>query len=58
MLQTKVNQAEIFDGGDGPESGFEALVQAIKCNQTNWREKARRILILATDNYSHLASVF
>lgn len=51
-----MKSATIFHGGDGPESGFEALVQVVKCNQIRWREKARRILILATDNHSHLAS--
>lgn len=44
-------------GGDAPESGFEALVQAMKCNQIGWREKARRIVLLATDDYPHLVDI-
>ena len=42
---------------DLPEGGFEALVQVMVCaNQIGWRKKARHIVILATDDYSHLVT--
>lgn len=40
---------------DLPEGGLEALVQVMTCvTQTGWRKKARHIVILATDDHSHL----
>lgn len=41
---------------DFPEGGFEALMQAMVCNeQIGWRKKARKLLIFLTDGHYHLA---
>ncbi|CAH0549870.1 unnamed protein product [Brassicogethes aeneus] len=41
---------------DCPESGFDALMQAMVCKkEINWREDSRHIIILATDAASHMA---
>lgn len=53
-LKDEVRQAGIVDTWDLPESGFEALVQVMVCKSTKWREKARRIVLVATDDYPHL----
>nr|CAH0109134.1 unnamed protein product [Daphnia galeata] len=52
----EVKRAEIVSTYDEPEGGFEALAQVIVCkDQIGWREKARHIILMITDNYSHLA---
>ncbi|EFX68653.1 hypothetical protein DAPPUDRAFT_301280 [Daphnia pulex] len=55
LFTSEVQRAGIVNTYDEPEGGFEALVQAIVCtNEIGWREKARHIILLITDNYSHL----
>jgi len=51
-----VKNAKVSSGGDDPEGGFDALLQVIVCkDRIGWRERARKIIVFATDNYSHLA---
>ncbi|XP_013181031.1 PREDICTED: integrin beta pat-3-like [Papilio xuthus] len=41
---------------DDPEGGFDALMQVMLCqDEIGWRENARRIIILSTDNTYHSA---
>lgn len=41
---------------DDPEGGFDALMQAMLCqNEIGWRKTARRIIILSTDATYHSA---
>lgn len=55
MVQREVGRAEIKGTWDLPEGGFEALVQVMACKQQlSWKEKARHIVIVATDDYLHL----
>lgn len=43
-------------GFDHPEGGFDALLQAMVCReQIGWRERSRRLIVFATDAFSHLA---
>ncbi|XP_032788871.2 integrin beta-PS [Daphnia magna] len=56
LFTNEVNRAEIVETYDEPEGGLEALVQATVCtSQIGWRAKARHIILMITDNYSHLA---
>lgn len=55
-LQVKVNSTQIVVTYDEPESGFDALLQAMVCKeQIGWRERTRRLVVFATDAPSHLA---
>jgi integrin beta 1 len=41
---------------DAPEGGFDAIMQAIVCeNDIGWREQARRLLVFSTDAGFHYA---
>ena len=41
---------------DAPESGFDAIMQAIACkDRIGWRDQARRLLIYSTDASFHYA---
>ncbi|CAH0726453.1 unnamed protein product, partial [Brenthis ino] len=41
---------------DAPEAGFDALMQVMACRkELNWRENARRIIVLSTDSTYHSA---
>ena len=51
----KLKGSEIIFTYDEPEGGLDALVQAIVCkDQIGWRERARHIIVFATDAHSHL----
>jgi len=51
-----VNSTAIVVSYDNPEGGFEALVQSIVCQQQiGWRDRARKLIVFATDAHSHLA---
>lgn len=52
----KISEIVINDGGDGPESQGDALAQVIECEkQVGWRNNTRRVVLLATDIYFHVA---
>lgn len=41
---------------DGPEGGFDALMQAVVCRkQIGWSDQARRLLVFSTDAGFHFA---
>jgi len=51
----KVKEAKVSSGFDDPEGGFDALLQVIVCkDRIGWRERARNIIVFATDSSSHL----
>ncbi|XP_037026397.1 integrin beta pat-3-like [Bradysia coprophila] len=53
---TKISDIPIKGGGDGPESHADALVQVVECSdQIGWRNNTRRVVLLATDIYFHIA---
>lgn len=48
--------AKVSGNLDGPEGGFDAIMQAIVCKeQIGWRERARRLLVFSTDAGFHHA---
>ena len=58
-MQKSVREAKIVYTHDAPEGGFDALLQAMVCGDyIGWRKKkARHIIVVATDNYSHMVSI-
>ncbi|XP_065364687.1 integrin beta-PS-like [Calliphora vicina] len=55
-FSTEVKNATISGNLDGPEGGLDALMQAVVCReQIGWRQQARRLLVLSTDNRAHFA---
>lgn len=41
---------------DAPEGGFDAIMQAIVCQEEiEWRQEARRLLLFSTDAGFHYA---
>lgn len=54
-LKETVRDAQIVSTYDTPESGFDALVQAITCSkEIGWRNPSRHIILLTTDDYPHI----
>lgn len=52
----KVQQAPVSGNLDAPEGGFDAIMQAIVCQEEiEWREEARRLLLFSTDAGFHYA---
>ncbi|PIO74296.1 integrin beta cytoplasmic domain protein [Teladorsagia circumcincta] len=55
-FKAEVDKAEISGNLDAPEGGFDAVVQALACNQKiGWRERARKMLVFSTDAGFHFA---
>ena len=52
-----VEQSELAGNVDSPESGMDALMQAIACGDDiiGWRKEVRKVLIFITDQDSHYA---
>ncbi|XP_033219154.1 integrin beta-PS isoform X2 [Belonocnema kinseyi] len=51
-----VQNAPVSGNLDGPEGGFDAIMQAVVCkNEIGWRDKARRLLVFSTDATFHYA---
>lgn len=41
---------------DAPDGGFDALLQAMVCqDEIGWRKRSRRLIVFATDAHSHIA---
>lgn len=40
---------------DRPEGGFDAIMQAIACQQMGWRDNSRQLIIFASDDRMHYA---
>lgn len=38
---------------DDPEAGLDGLMQAMVCQELNWRNNSRRIIVLCTDSTYH-----
>ncbi|XP_071541233.1 integrin beta-PS isoform X2 [Panulirus ornatus] len=52
----EVQQAPVSGNLDAPEGGFDAIMQAIVCqDHINWRQEARRLLVFSTDAGFHYA---
>lgn len=54
-FKNKVSEAKLSGNIDAPESGLDALVQAIVCEKIGWRNKSSRIIVLSTDADYHIA---
>ncbi|KAM8967372.1 integrin beta-8 [Pelodytes ibericus] len=55
-FQTIVGKQRISGNIDTPEGAFDAMLQAAVCHKDiGWRKEAKRLLILVTDQNSHLA---
>lgn len=51
-----VKAASVSGNLDAPEGGFDAIMQAVVCNeQIGWRTQARRLLVFSTDAGFHYA---
>ena len=51
-----MKKAAVSGNLDKPESGFDAIMQAIVCKEhIGWRDRTRRFLVLATDASFHYA---
>ncbi|XP_063306796.1 integrin beta-8 [Pelobates fuscus] len=51
-----VSQQEMSGNLDDPECAFDAMLQAAVCHKdVGWRKEAKRLLIVMTDETSHLA---
>ncbi|KAK8383508.1 hypothetical protein O3P69_015754 [Scylla paramamosain] len=56
IFAEKVQQAPVSGNLDAPEGGFDAIMQAIVCQeQIKWRQEARRLLLFSTDAGFHYA---
>uniref|UniRef100_A0A914XQU9 Integrin beta n=1 Tax=Plectus sambesii TaxID=2011161 RepID=A0A914XQU9_9BILA len=52
----EVEKAEISGNLDAPEGGFDAVMQALSCNEDiGWRERARKMVVFSTDAGFHYA---
>lgn len=55
-LQEEVQRAPVSGNLDAPEGGFDAIMQAIVCQEhIKWRQEARRLLLFSTDAGFHYA---
>ncbi|CAM1327219.1 ITGB1 (predicted) [Pycnogonum litorale] len=55
-FSTEVKKAEVSGNLDGPEGGFDAIMQAMACdNEIGWRLKSRKLLVFSTDSSFHSA---
>ena len=48
-FKDNLNRAAVSSNLDRPEDGLTAMVQAIQCGETGWRDSSFKILIFATD---------
>lgn len=56
MFRTEVIGAPISGNLDSPEGGFDAIMQAIACNnEIGWRNQSRKLLLFSTDAGFHYA---
>ena len=50
LFKKAVNEASTRGNVDSPESGLEALMQAVSCDDIGWSaEQFRRVVVLITD---------
>ncbi|XP_076046745.1 integrin beta-PS-like [Oratosquilla oratoria] len=55
LFTLEVINAQISGNQDSPEGGFDALMQAIVCQDIGWRNASRKIIIFSTDAKFHQA---
>ncbi|KAK3869052.1 hypothetical protein Pcinc_025612 [Petrolisthes cinctipes] len=55
LFKSSVSGAQISGNMDSPEGGFDALMQAMVCDEIGWRQQARKIIIFSTDDKFHYA---
>ncbi|XP_064646617.1 integrin beta pat-3-like [Lineus longissimus] len=55
LFSDQVKAARVAPNLDSPEGGFDAMMQAVVCDDIGWRETARKILVLSTDETWHMA---
>jgi integrin beta 1 len=56
LFQEKIKEAQISGNLDSPEGGFDAIMQAVVCNEEiGWRRQSRRLLLFSTDAGFHHA---
>lgn len=56
LFEQEIQRSKISGNLDGPEGSLDGIMQAIVCTEEiGWREKARKILLLATDASFHWA---
>lgn len=52
----EVDKAQISGNLDAPEGGFDAIMQAISCNDSiGWRDHSRKMIVFSTDAGFHFA---
>ncbi|XP_054847945.1 integrin beta-8 [Eublepharis macularius] len=55
-FRSAINRQKISGNIDTPEGGFDAMLQAAVCqSHIGWRREAKRLLLMMTDQTSHLA---
>ena len=51
-----MKSANVSGNLDAPEGGFDAIMQAVVCqDEIGWRDKARKLLVFSTDSSFHYA---
>lgn len=52
----KVNSSNISGNLDAPEGGFDAIIQALMCEDAiGWRDRARKMIVFSSDAGFHYA---
>ena len=55
-FKQKVSETNLTNNVDGPESGLDAMAQAMLCGTLiGWRNDSRKVIIVITDNEQHYA---
>ena len=55
-LQNRIDMLETLSNLDAAEAMFDGIMQAVVCREVvGWREDARRLLLVLTDNGYHIA---
>ncbi|KAL5006354.1 hypothetical protein ScPMuIL_015160, partial [Solemya velum] len=56
QFATSVHRTRVSGNLDGPEGGFDAMMQAVVCNdEIGWRKQSRRMIVYSTDAEFHYA---
>jgi len=56
LFQHEVGAAGVSGNVDGPEGGFDALMQTVVCSdKIGWRINTRKVLVFSTDSGFHMA---
>ncbi|CAE1317962.1 ITGB1 [Acanthosepion pharaonis] len=55
LFAAKVREVPVSGNLDSPEGGFDAIMQAVVCDEIGWRPISRRMLVFSTDAAFHYA---